>query len=65
MNIENNKRLLSLASVWHIDGDLMECRQCKRQLVASRDGEPMRHKDGCRHADQRDPWLELRNALGQ
>ena len=44
MNRHNNERLLRLSATWRLDGDWMECRECRRSLVASRDGEPLLHK---------------------
>ena len=65
MDATNNKALIELARVWTLDGDWMKCRGCGLALVASRDGEPMRHHaDGCRHSARVHPWAELREALG-
>lgn len=64
MDSKNNAALLALAKIWEVDGDWMKCRACGSALVASRDGEPMRHHaDGCRHSAHVHPWAELRAAL--
>jgi hypothetical protein len=60
----NNTALIELSKVWQIDGDWMKCRACKAVLIASRDGEPMRHKsDDCRNRKHVHPWADLRNAI--
>jgi hypothetical protein len=51
---------LQLSKVWKWDGDWMQCRHCKRALVASRDGEKIIHKLGCRNVEHDHPWQELR-----
>jgi hypothetical protein len=66
MEQRNNVALLELAKIWILDGDLMKCRACGLALVASRDGEPMRHHaDGCRHREHEHPWRDLRNAMAE
>lgn len=64
MDSLNNAELLDLSRVWELDGDLMRCRVCKRSLVASRDGEEMRHRPGCKNEHILHPWRALRAALG-
>lgn len=63
MDAQNNLALKEVSAVWLLDGDWMKCRACKMPLVASRDGEPLRHKDGCKHHQRVHPWAELRAAL--
>lgn len=63
MNHENNIALLELSRVWLIDGDWMRCRACMAVLIASRDGEPLRHKPDCKHAAHAHPWSDLRKAM--
>jgi hypothetical protein len=64
MNQRNNMALLKLSKVWELDGDWMKCRACKAALIASRDGEPLRHKSAdCRHSAHVHPWSDLRKAL--
>lgn len=64
MDKRNNAALLALSEVWQLDGDWMKCRACGCALVASRDGEPMRHHaDGCRNSKHVHPWAELRSAM--
>jgi hypothetical protein len=63
MDARNNTALLLLSKVWLLDGDWMKCRACKQVLIASLDGEPMRHKTGCKHAAHVHPWTDLRNAI--
>jgi hypothetical protein len=64
VNHKNNVALIELSKVWKIDGDWMRCRACDAVLIASRDGEPMRHKsDDCKHVAHVHPWADLRKAL--
>ncbi len=63
MNTNNNDMLIALSRVWKWDGDWMTCRACKRHLIASRDGEPFVHADGCAHRDFVHPWQALRDVL--
>lgn len=64
MNHSNNRSLIELSKVWLVDGDWMRCRGCGAVLIASRDGEPLRHKaDDCRHVAHVHPWRDLRNAM--
>lgn len=55
--------LKALSNVWEWDGDLMRCRECKRALTASRDGEMLQHRSGCGNRSGHHPWVELRDAL--
>lgn len=64
METKHDKALRTLANTWELDGDLMRCRECGRALIASRDGEKMRHRSGCKRAKRGDPWQELRRILG-
>lgn len=59
----NNAALLELSKVWQLDGDWMKCRACDRPLIASRDGEPLSHRAGCKNSAHVHPWAELRSAL--
>ena len=61
----NGEDLMELSGVWKWDGDLMTCRDCRRSLIASRNGEAMHHRAGCTHSDRQHPWQELRAALQQ
>lgn len=65
MNVANNTALIELSKVWVLDGDLLKCRACKKRLVASRDGEPLRHEDGCKYYHRVHPWQDLRNAMAK
>jgi hypothetical protein len=59
----SNAALLTLSKVWQLDGDWMKCRACDRPLIASRDGEPLSHRAGCKNSAHVHPWAELRSAL--
>jgi hypothetical protein len=59
----DNASLCYLGKFWKLDGDWMTCRGCDRSLIASRDGEEMNHKDGCKYSDQQHPWRRLRNII--
>ena len=61
MDNTNNKMLISFATRWRLNGDLLECRSCGRSLIASRDGEPMLHRAGCKGSSH--PGRALRSAL--
>jgi len=63
MTATDNKLLIALATVWKWDGDLMACRSCRAALVASRDGEELRHRPGCKHIERKHPWAELREII--
>ena len=63
MNRINNDALLAVAKVWTLNGDWMTCRKCRKNLIASRDGEPLLHKTGCANGSRQHPWSELRGAL--
>lgn len=65
MDATNNNKLMRLAEVWVLDGDLMRCRECGRALIASRDGQPLRHKMDCSRSSEEHPWQLLRDALGE
>lgn len=64
MNEMHNKALMDFSRVWQIDGDLIRCCECGRALIASRDGEDLRHRSGCRYAKRTSPWKELRTIIG-
>ncbi len=55
--------LMVLNRLWTWDGDLMRCRGCGSAIVASRDGEPLHHKSGCKNAMHEHPWTSLREAI--
>ena len=64
MDRSNNAALIELSKVWQLDGDWMRCTGCQAVLIASRDGEPLRHKSAdCKHVAHIHPWTDLRNAL--
>lgn len=63
MNHANNLALIEVSKVWEIDGDWMRCRACRAVLIASRDGEPLRHKPECKNAAHVHPWSDLRKAM--
>lgn len=63
MNHANNLALIEVSKVWEIDGDWMRCRACRAVLIASRDGEPLRHKTECKNAAHVHPWSDLRKAM--
>lgn len=64
MDQRNNAALIELSKTWELDGDWMKCRVCKAVLIASLDGEPMRHKtDDCKNSAHVHPWAELRSAI--
>lgn len=54
-----NSRLINFSVFWKLDGDLMRCRKCSRSIIASRRGEPMKHKDGCEARLMEYPWHQL------
>jgi hypothetical protein len=60
MQTNANAQLRDMAEAWEVDGDLMRCRECRRALIASRDGEPLRHVVNCDFAGREHPWKELR-----
>lgn len=62
-DISQNAVLMALSKVWQWDGDLMRCRSCQRPLIASRDGEELRHKSGCPNEALTHPWSDLRSAI--
>ena len=64
MDRESNAALLSLSRKWKLQGDWMVCRECGRVLVASRDGEALIHKSGCKNQNFQHPWTDLRSILG-
>lgn len=59
----NNSRLMAWSRTWELDGDLIRCRYCNTALIASRDGEELRHRDGCVNASGTHPWHDLRQCL--
>lgn len=63
MDNTDNASLCYLAKFWKLDGDWMTCKGCDRSLIASRDGEEIHHKDGCKFSDQQHPWRRLRNII--
>ena len=63
MDATNAKELSRLSVIWTWDADWMKCRLCRRALVSGRDGEPLKHKDGCKHSEHQHPWRDLRNAI--
>jgi hypothetical protein len=60
MTSDDNDALLAFARVWTLDGDWMTCKGCMRNLIASRDGEELRHRNGCKYTDEKHPWARLR-----
>lgn len=62
MNQVNNEALRTLAKNWKLDGDLLVCRECERGLIASREGEPLAHRAGCKNVNNH-PWNALRSAI--
>lgn len=59
-----NRSLIALNKIWEWNGDWMKCRDCGRALVASRDGEALRHRPGCSNSTHNHPWSDLRHILG-
>lgn len=64
MTRDNNEALTALFKLWAWEADWMTCKACKRPLIASRDGEPLRHEQGCENAEHKHPWADLRTAMG-
>lgn len=64
MTTIDNNALSALHRIWHHEADWMVCQGCKRPIIASRDGEELAHRDGCRHAAEQHPWSQLRAILG-
>lgn len=64
MNRDNNEALTALFKLWAWSADWMTCHACERSLIASRDGEPLRHAEGCESAEHQHPWADLRAAMG-
>jgi hypothetical protein len=62
---ECNDLLTALWKFWEWEADWMTCKACKRHLIASRDGEPLRHADGCKNSSLLHPWQSLRLILNQ
>lgn len=60
MTSDDNNALCAFARYWKLDGDWMTCKGCKRNLIASRDGEVFKHGDGYKNLDQKHPWAQLR-----
>lgn len=59
----HNVALIAMSRVWSWSGDLMTCRNCDRSLIASRDGEELLHRSGCKYEKRQHPWQELRGVL--
>lgn len=63
MNHDSNEMLTALHKFWKWEADWMTCRACNRHLIASRDGEPFLHEDGCKNSGLLHPWRSLRLIL--
>lgn len=61
--LDKDEALRNLGRHWHFNGDTASCTLCKRSLVASREGEQVPHRAGCRNKDQQHPWGALRAIL--
>lgn len=77
---EANNRLCEFGMRWRLDGDYIRCLGCARAegkrpsprvcqvgrpMVASCDGQPFKHADGCKQAQELHPWSELRALLAE
>lgn len=60
----DNDALTALHRIWRHEADWMICQGCKHPIIASRDGEELVHRDGCRYAAEQHPWSQLRTILG-
>lgn len=60
---KENEALSALNQKWQWSGDWMTCTQCKRSLIASRDGEDLSHAAGCKQAADQHPWRAMREIL--
>lgn len=72
---EANNKLCEFGARWRLDGDYLRCLGCARAegrrpspancqvgrpMIASCDGEPFKHAEGCKQAKELHPWAELR-----
>lgn len=64
MTTIDNDALTALHRIWHHEADWMICQGCNCPIIASRDGEELVHKDGCKYANEHHPWSQLRVILG-
>lgn len=63
MTSKTNDALCEFGQRWRLEGDWMTCVKCKRNLIASRDGEILPHADKCKNSANQHPWRELRELL--
>ena len=77
---ESNDKLCDFGRRWRLDGDYLRCVGCARAegkrpnaatcqvgrpMLASCDGQPFKHADGCKQATELHPWAELRTLLAE
>jgi len=58
-----NDQLGAFGTVWKLNGDWLTCRGCDRSLLASRNGDLIDHKAGCKFSGQQHPWKLLTRIL--
>lgn len=76
----SNAKLCDFGRRWRLDGDYLRCLGCARAegrrpspatcqvgrpMIASCDGEPFTHADGCKQAKELHPWAELRALIAE
>lgn len=58
-----NKMIRELYARWRFNADLMTCNECGYSVIATRMHETAHHAAGCKHAGERNPWLQLAEIL--
>lgn len=58
---ENSEALNRFSAGWKLNGDLIECRKCRRSQHVSWVHEDFKHRAGCRSEGKvcADPWKTL------
>lgn len=59
--VTNGLTQLAEAYIW--DGDVMECRRCRRRLHVSKADQDLRHGAECPNAGTGNPWQGLKALL--
>lgn len=59
-----NAMLIEFAKNFRLNGDLLECVECHRSQIASRQEEPFVHRSDCKRMMIRGyPWIHLTSVL--
>lgn len=58
-----NREIRELYGRWKFNADLMTCQECGYSVIATRMHEKAGHAAGCKHEDERNPWLQLADLL--